>query len=107
MKKARIATPEKRFIRPVSDAQMAVVSKGYVPPNTKKNTDWTVTCFREWRSARNRNITKDDKCWCPEDLLEKSSIDKLNYWISRFIAEVRNKKGEPYPTRSIRHILAG
>ena len=85
---------------------MTVISKGYVPPNTKENTDWTVTCFREWRSARNRNITKDDKCWCPEDL-ENPSIDKLNYWISRFIAEVRNKKGKPYPPRSIHQIRAG
>ena len=87
MKKARIATPEKCFVRPVSDAQMAVISKGHVPPNSKENTDWTVTCFREWRSLRNRNITKDDKCWCPEDL-ENPSIDNLNYWISQFIAEV-------------------
>lgn len=69
--------PEKRFVSPVSDAQVAVMSKGYIAPNTKKNTNSAMTCFREWRSARNKNITKDDKRWCPENL-ENPSIDKLN-----------------------------
>ena len=28
--------PGKRFVSPVSDDQMAVISKGFIPPNTKK-----------------------------------------------------------------------
>ena len=28
-------------------------------------------------------------------------------WIPRFVTEVRNKKGEPYPPRSIHLLLAG
>ena len=31
----------------------------------------------------------------------------MNYWISRFVAEVQNRKGEPYPPRSIHQLLAG
>ena len=44
---------ESRFASAVSDEKMAVISKGYVPPNTQKNTDWAVRCFGEWVSARN------------------------------------------------------
>ena len=29
--------------------------------------------------------------------LENPDIQELNYWISCFVAEVRNLKGEPYP----------
>ncbi len=98
---------KKRFASAVSDVDMAVMSKGYVPPNTQKNTDWAMNCFREWRSARNKEIPVGDERRCPEDLLEKGDIEKLNDWISRFVAEVRNKKGERYPPRSIHQILAG
>ena len=63
-----------------------------------------MSCFREWRSARNRKSAEEDKRQCPEDLLEHPVIQELNYWISRFVAEVRNKKGEPYLPRTI---LAG
>ena len=38
---------------------------------------------------------------CPEDLLERPDEGKLNHWLSRFVAEVRNKKGEPYAPRTI------
>ena len=31
----------------------------------------------------------------------------MNYWISRFVAEVQNRKGEPYPPRYIHQLLAG
>ena len=66
---------------------MAVISKGFTPPNTKKN-DWVMSCFQEWRSARARKSAEEDKHQCPEDLLEDPDIQGLNYWISRFVAEV-------------------
>ena len=31
----------------------------------------------------------------------------MNFWISRFVAEVRNKRGEPYLPKSIHQLLAG
>lgn len=51
-----------------------------------------MSCFQELRSVRNRKSAEEDKCQCPEDLLEKSDIQELNYWISRFVAEVQNKR---------------
>ena len=77
--------PEKRFESIVSDTQMALMAKGVVRPNTKQKTDWAMSCFREWRSARNKG---EDKHRCPEDLLENPDVDKLNYWIMRFVVEV-------------------
>ena len=32
---------------------MADITKGYVPPNTAKNTTWALRVFEEWRTARN------------------------------------------------------
>ena len=42
---------------------------------------------------------------CPEDLLERPDKGKLNHWLSRFVAEVCNKKGELYTPHTI--VLAG
>ena len=83
------------------------MSKGYVSPNTHKNTDWAVRCFREWMSARNKTVPEGDKHYCPQNLLDEPEVEKVNYWMSRFVAEVQNKKWEPYPPRSIHQLLTG
>ena len=43
---------------------------------------------------------------CPENLLERPDKGKLNHWLSRFLAEVCNKKGEPYTPHTIHQLLA-
>ena len=77
------------------------ICKGYVPANTKRNTEWSRRVFAEWRASR------DDEEVCPPDLLENPNIKKLNFWIPRFINEVRCIDGKPYPPRTINQILAG
>ena len=92
--------PGKHFV----SHQMAVISKRLIPPNI---SSWAMSCFQEWKSARNRKSTEEDKRQCPEDLLENPNINELNYWIPRLVVKVWNKKGEPYPPRTIHQILAG
>ena len=45
---------------------MEAICKGYVPPNTEKNTKWALKCFNEWRYARNEKSNEK----CPDDLLK-------------------------------------
>ena len=63
---------------------MASVCEGYTPPNTSKNTDWSVRVLDEWRKAR--PITGDEE-QCPENLLECPVAEKLDY-ISVTIAAI-------------------
>ena len=77
-----------------------------MPSNTVKNTEWALSCFREWRSARN-SAPGDGQRLCPADLLENPVVEDLNYWLSRFVAEVRNQEGKSYTPRSIHQILCG
>ena len=60
--------------------------------------------FTEWRAERN---LRDPENHCLEDLVEKPDVDKLNYWLCRFVTEVRKKDGQPYLPKTIQHILAG
>ena len=48
-----------------------------------------------------------DKQRHPKYLLEKPEVSLLNFWISRYVAKVQNKRGEPYPPKSIHQLLAG
>ena len=99
-KKNTAVATKKRFGSPLKDNDMKTVMKGHVPPNTQKNTLWALNCFREWMLTRNERAQRDgNEDRCPEDLFDNPDAQNLNKWIPRFVTEVRNKKGEPYPPR--------
>ena len=102
LKKVKSSTtpPEGRFKVPTRNEEMVVISKGYVPCNTQKNTDWAMRVFTEWRAEWN---LRDPGNYCLEDLVEKPDVGKLNYWLCRFVTEVRKKDGQPYPPKTIQH----
>ena len=77
--------------KPPSTDEMFAMSKGFMPKNMQKSTTWAVNVFMEWRAARN---TADTEHECPEDLLENPIPERLTYWLSRFVNEARNQKGE-------------
>ena len=70
-----------------------------------KNTKWSVGVFNEWRCARNSDSSEEDKF--PDDLLERAEVLALNFWLSRFVAEVRRSNSQPYPPKSIHQLLCG
>ena len=80
----------RRFKSPSPDKE---ISKGFV---TRKNTNWACNVFLEWKAERNASETSN---LCPKDLLDNPEPELLNYWLCRFVSEVRNQKGEPYPLR--------
>lgn len=82
----------------------STIEKGYVPENTKKSTTWAVGVFNDWRAARGSGSSDEV---CPANLFECVNKDELNYWLPRFINEVRRQDGEFYPPRSIHQNLAG
>ena len=46
--KAKMPGLSERFKNPTSDEAMKTITKGYVPPNTQKNTSWAMTFFNEF-----------------------------------------------------------
>ena len=100
-KKVSKCEPSKRFKTATSEEEINVITKGYIPNNTKRSTSWSVKVFNEWRCAR-EGLKK-----CPENLFQSPVPEDLNYWLPRFINEVRKSDGDPYPPRSIHQILAG
>ena len=77
-----------RFKAPMTDDEMAVISKGYVPQSTQKNTAWVLRVFLEWKAERNKTASGEK---CPEDLLDSFNAQKLNHWLA--ICYVSEKTG--------------
>ena len=57
------------------------------------------------RQKKNKELAEGGE-QCPQDLLEHPDPAKLNYWLSRFMTEVRKKDNSPNPPRSLHLILA-
>ena len=79
------------------------LSHGFIPRNTELNTKWVVTNFLDWTNWR-KSKHPDDAV--PENLFDANSTE-LDKWLSRYIAETRNKKGDLYTPSTLHQLLCG
>ena len=81
---------KERFSGTVSEEQLAVLLKGFVPKNTSKNTQWVVNTFEAWVKSRKRRA-KDS---IDQDVLRCTPVDKkeLCRCLSLFIAEAKERR---------------
>lgn len=102
-KKVKISCePGAQFKCPTSNEEMAMLSKGFVPANTQTNNVRGMQVFLEWRAQRNRAISAKVQ-QCLENLLDDPDCQKLNFWLSWFVAEVRTT----LPSRTIHQLYKG
>ena len=90
----------------VRDDEVSSMSKGYVPPNTQKNTDWAVKNFGTWRDQRNEKVSSDDEK-CPPELLPSTDTVLLSKWLCLFVNETRRSDGTLYPPKTLYQLLCG
>ena len=95
--------PNKRF-NFIKNEDIVQLSTQKPTTTTKYATDWAVRNFNTWRKSRNESITT---CSVPLDLLENSNIHDLNHWLSFYIVETRNCRGEKYPPKTLYQLLSG
>ena len=81
LSRKKMLSPTSRFSTMVGDDEVSSMSKGYVPPNTQKNTDWAVKNFGTWRDQRNEKVSSDDEK-CPPELLSSTDTVLLSKWLS-------------------------
>ena len=95
---------EWRFRKPKTAVEEKNLLENTTPKNTQHNTTWAVKVFKEWQlhrldkkptafslSSISLDITKVQQLDTP---LEDMTAETLNLWLSRFIQEVSNQKGE-------------
>ena len=92
-----------RFAAPASDAELKAARESAVPKNTAKNTSWASNVWREWTRHRCQCCHPMD---CPPHILLCTSA-QLDYWLSKFILEVRRRDSQPYPPNSLYQLSCG
>ena len=80
-------TKQEKMESVTSCEQLGMLSKGFVPSNTKVNTEWSIL---EWR---NRSVPSDS---VPIDILSCTDAVVLNKWLSLYVTETRRMDGKKF-----------
>ena len=91
-----------RFRAPTTDEQVLEAQKSSVPKTTSRSTAWALNLWKEWTKSReNSGADYPDR---PLHLLQLAGLD---YWMSKFILEVRCRDGKEYPPNTLYQICCG
>ena len=97
-----------RFSKQFFDEELKDKLMEGIPKKTKYNNNWSVNIWREWARQRNKlPETAQEKYQKVPEKLEKVTFAELEFWLSRFIVEVRKKDGTLYPSRTLEGIISG
>lgn len=86
----------RRFAEAVSDNDLQQLIESQSNRNTRRNTKWSVEMFNKWRESR-ENVP----------YMKEMNAEMLNYWLQRFVLEVRKQDGSEYPLRTLYFIVCG
>ena len=93
LKGKKKARSEDHFSYVTTDKALAELSKGYVLPNTEKNTGWAMQCLSSSKSHAE---------------LEEIRLQRFfSHWLAVFVTEVRKTDCEWYPPKYIDQLLCG
>ena len=76
-----------------------------VPQKTRNQTKWAVKVWTEWATSRNKKLLSDEAPFSCE--IEKLSAQLINFWLCRFVLELRRRDGERYPPASLCQLCCG
>ncbi|XP_053390993.1 uncharacterized protein LOC128553833 [Mercenaria mercenaria] len=98
-----------RFQKPLSTVDIKNKQRNAVPANTTRSNIWAINVWKEW--AENRNLQPETASEpgfpIPLDIGNFQSYKEMDFWLQRFICEIKRKNGEPYPPATLQNIAAG
>ena len=105
-----VESGSERFHVPKTSFQENVLVNDTVPDSTKYKNKWAVSSFAAWQRLREVHVLVLDCSGLFKDYdlhkvtalstdIAGMDVLSLNYWLSKFVAEVAKKSGERYPSR--------
>lgn len=77
-----------------------------VPRKTRNQDRWSLTLWREHHNTMPETILEPGFP-LPLDVAEIRDYVMLDYWLQRFVVEIRMKDGKPYPADTLIQICSG
>ena len=106
-----------RFRRPKNADEEAAWLRETTPQNTRNSTKWSLKIFEEWQGARSNKVAANESLgfdYGKVDEVRDLTVDiaqisplSLNFWMTKFVAEIGNRLGGRYPPRSLYQIVCG
>ena len=90
-----------RFAKPTTEEEIIAMRKRAIPEKTVKDTKYCVSVWEEWCKHREETTS----CTIPS--LNSITLSDLQFWLVRFILEVRKKDGCEYPPDTLHHLCSG
>ena len=86
-----------RYGKPLSDKEMDLEIRSRIPKNTNKANEWAIKVYEECASFRRDQMdTLLSDVTLPLHFTDGTNCE-LNYWLSKFIMEIRRQDGTDYP----------
>ena len=85
----------------ITDKEVKNLSTLQPPKTTFFSTNWALS---EWMKSRNEKFPHNK---VPENILDEGNPEDLNNWLSYYVNETRNCKGELYPPKTLYQLLSG
>lgn len=93
--------PTRPFATPLTDEEVEEKRRDNIPKKTQQDTEYCLRLWNEWRSYRQSKTSQN----IPQ--LEEMTKKDLDYWLSRFVLEVRKKDAKEFPPNSLHHLCCG
>ena len=92
-----------RFADPKTEEDVAAARRASVPKKTQADTKYCMRLWNEWTTHRNALSTAEK---IPDNITTMNA-ETLQYWMCRFVLEVRKKDGKVYPASTLHHLCCG
>ena len=88
-------------MKPKTDEEIQFARERAIPVKTVADTKYCIGLFEEWRKHR------IDTTAVNIPIIINMTKEQMQYWLVRFVLEVRKKGGDVYPPNSLHHIVVG
>ena len=96
-----------RFRAPISSDECRRFEDSWVSDASRRKWNWVLNIFEEWRETRNEAVLKVENSGEPvlNQRIAEMSDEDLDFFLARFVAEVRKEDGQEYPGKTIYEMI--
>ncbi|XP_067054073.1 uncharacterized protein [Acropora muricata] len=104
---AGISEGSGRFRAPISSDECRKFEDSWVSDASRRKWNWVLNIFEEWRETRNEAVLKVENSGEPllNQRIDEMSDEDLDFFLGRFVAEVRKEDGQEYPGKTIYEMI--
>ena len=96
-----------RFRGLISSDECRRFEDSWVSDASRRKWNWVLNVFEEWRETRNEAVLKVENSGEPvlNQRVAQMSDEDLDFFLARFVAEVRKEDGQEYPGKTIYEMI--